>query len=247
MSFNLNSFLTTFCLIICCGAAIILVRMLVSNTLLQEKFFASLGQCRSELELSSKRLETIAVILERRHTTEIQERKQPDPFILDVVKKFESLSNLVNDKLDKLVFSPTITTKKDGPSDDVIKEIVMLQAHLESLSKELRRNNYITTQDNSELEAMKKRIESYQNMVMKSRSEAKEYETIIADLRFENGKLRSSKDVSSESDILRLKEEISEIKKQKQSLEAKLASVNDEMKRNNIEKQFIEERFVEIS
>jgi chromosome segregation ATPase len=103
--------------------------------------------------------------------------------------------------------------------------------------------------ENVELAAMRKRIESYQSMVMKARAEAKESDGVMSDLKEEIERLRR---VNTQTQLPAnegpaLQKEIQVLTQEKQALEAKLAAVEDEMRRNTIEKEFIEERFIGLS
>ncbi len=51
---------------------------------------------------------------------------------------------------------------------------------------------------------------------------------------------------SSNADIA-LQQEVQVLTQEKQALEAKLVALEDEMRRNTIEKEFIEERFIGLS
>ncbi|OMP13490.1 hypothetical protein COLO4_01571 [Corchorus olitorius] len=103
--------------------------------------------------------------------------------------------------------------------------------------------------ENAESAAMRKRIESYQSMVMKARAEAKESDGIMAGLKEEIARLSSvatQTSPSSSADIA-LQDEVQVLTQEKQALEAKLAALEDEMRRHTIEKEFIEERFIGLS
>jgi len=131
-----------------------------------------------------------------------------------------------------------------------IQEISKLQSSLEEITQELRRGNYLSMDENAELAAMRKRIESYQSMVMKARAEAKESEGIMAGLKDEIARLSNVPAQTTapfSSDNLALQDEVQVLTQEKQALEAKLAALQDEMRRNTIEKEFIEERFIGLS
>lgn len=81
------------------------------------------------------------------------------------------------------------------------------------------------------------------------RAEAKESDGVMSDLKEEIERLRrvnTQAPVPGNEDPA-LQKEIQVLTQEKQALEAKLAAIEDEMRRNTIEKEFIEERFIGLS
>lgn len=255
MSFTFNEIFGSIAIVVSCGAAVLLVKLLLSNTMQQEKFFNSLGKCYTQLEDASNKLETLCTILDRRFSNMEDNKRQSDPLLINTLQRFDKVSQEIRDRLDDLLetdFSVTnTTTSAEATAQAVVQEINKLQSNLDELSGQLRRNNYLAMDENAEIAAMRKRIESYQSMVMKARSEAKESESLMAALRNEIEKLRvSGPAIDNTLNIAQdteLQTQVSSLEQEKKALEAQIAALNDEMQRNNIEKKFIEERFIELS
>jgi hypothetical protein len=254
MAYSFNEVIGSLALLISCGAAILLVRLLLSNTRQQEKFFNALGRCNTELQTSSKNLETLCTILDRRFSNMEENSKQADPLLINTLQRFDKVSKEIHDRLDD-IFIPTLSSgaTKQGnefPSESVITEITKLQSSLTEIANQLRKNNYLSMDEDAEIAAMRKRIESYQSMVMKARSEAKESETIMSELKLEIKQLQDSRKSSpAETSIenQRLEAQLQEMEREKKVFEDKIKALDNEMQRNNIEKKFIEDRFIELS
>lgn len=254
MAYSFNEIIGSVALLISSGAAILLVRLLLSNTMQQEKFFNSLGRCNTELQNSSKNLETICTILDRRFSNMEENSKQPDPLLINTLQRFDKVSKEIHDRLDEIfLLSPTPGASKlstNLPSEAVITEMARLQNSMAEVANQLRKSNYLSMDENAELAAMRKRIESYQSMVMKARSEAKDSETIMAELKMEIQQLQNTKKpnpVEGNIETQRLQVQLQEMERDKKVLEEKIKALDNEMHRNNIEKKFIEDRFIELS
>lgn len=254
MAYSFNDIVGSLALLVSCGAAILLVKLLLSNTMQQEKFFNSLGRCHSELQTASSKLETLCTILDRRFANMEDNKNQSDPLLINTLQRFDKVTKELRERLDDILlpdFSDgTPQQNNDLPSESVIQEIGKLQNSLEEIANQLRKSNYLSMDENAELAAMRKRIESYQSMVMKARAEAKDSESIMSNLRLEIQKLQSST-VSNPAEPSvenrRLQEQIQELAQEKLALEEKFKALDNEMQRNNIEKKFIEDRFIELS
>lgn len=254
MAYSFNEIVGSLALLVCCGAAILLVKLLVSNTMQQEKFFNSLGRCHSELQTASTKLETLCTILDRRFANMEDNKNQSDPLLINTLQRFDKVTKELRERLDDILlpdFSEgTSQQNNDLSSETVIQEITKLQNSLEEIANQLRKSNYLSMDENAELAAMRKRIESYQSMVMKARAEAKDSESIMSNLRLEIQKLQSSttsNPAESTVENRRLQEQIQELAQEKLALEEKFKALDNEMQRNNIEKKFIEDRFIELS
>lgn len=253
MAFSFNDVMGSLALIVGCGAAVLLVKLLLSNTLQQEKFFNALGRCHTELQSASHQLQTMCTILDRRFSN-MEGDTQSDPMLINTLQRFDKVSRELRERMDDLLL-PNISGEfssagNELPNETVLQEISKLQSSLEEITQELRRGNYLSMDENAELAAMRKRIESYQSMVMKARAEAKESEGIMAGLKDEIARLSNvpvQTTAPSSSDNLALQDEVQVLTQEKQALEAKLAALQDEMRRNTIEKEFIEERFIGLS
>lgn len=254
MAYSFNDIVGSLALLVCCGAAILLVKLLVSNTMQQEKFFNSLGKCHSELQTASTKLETLCTILDRRFSHMEDNKNHPDPLLINTLQRFDKITKDLRERLDDILlpsFSEGAPQRNNQlPSDDVIEEISKLHSTLEEIANQLRKSNYLSMDENAELSAMRKRIESYQSMVMKARAEANDSASIMANLRLEIQKLQSSQisnPAESSVENQRLQEQIQELAQEKLALEEKFKALDNEMQRNNIEKKFIEDRFIELS
>lgn len=252
MAFGFNDVIGSLALIVGCGAAVLLVKLLLSNTLQQEKFFNALGRCHTELEGASTKLQTLCTILDRRFSN-MEDGAPTDPMLINTLQRFDKVSRELRERMDDLLL-PSISAESSSagnelPNETVLQEISKLQSSLEEITQQLRRGNYLSMDENAELAAMRKRIESYQSMVMKARAEAKESDGIMAGLKEEIARLSSvatQTSPSSSADIA-LQDEVQVLTQEKQTLEAKLAALEDEMRRHTIEKEFIEERFIGLS
>jgi chromosome segregation ATPase len=254
MAYSFNEIIGSLALLISCGAAILLVRLLLSNTMQQEKFFNSLGRCHAELQTSSQSLETLCTILDRRFSNMEENSKQTDPLLINTLQRFDKVSKEIQERLDEMFlpgFSDTGSKPaSDLPSEAVISEITKLQNSMAEIANQLRKSNYLSMDENAEIAAMRKRIESYQSMVMKARSEAKDSESIMAELRQEIKQLQTvkkSNPAESNNENQWLQEQLEEAERDKKALEERIKVLDNEMQRNNIEKKFIEDRFIELS
>lgn len=255
MAYTFNEIFGSVALLISCGAAVLLVKLLLSNTVQQEKFFNSLGRCNAELQNSSKNLETLCAILDRRFSNMEENSKQPDPLLINTLQRFDKVSKEIHERLDEMFITSSLSSNdkqaSDMPSEAVVNEISKLQSSMAEIANQLRKSNYLSMDENAELAAMRKRIESYQSMVMKARSEAKDSETIMSELRLEIKQLQTAKKtnptVEASAENQRLQEQLEDAEREKKALEDKIKALDNEMQRNNIEKKFIEDRFIELS
>lgn len=252
MPYSFNDVIGSIAIIIGCGAAVLLVKLLLNNTLQQEKFFNALGRCHRELEGASNKLQTLCAILDRRFSN-MEDSTQADPILINTLQRFDKVSKELQERMDDL-FMPnfTATSSKPGnkfPDETVLQEISKLQSSLEEINHQLRRGNYLSMDENAEMAAMRKRIESYQSMVMKARADAKESEGVMSSLKDEIARLSktTAQTLTSSNADKALQEELQELSKEKQALEAKLEALQEEMRRHTIEKEFIEERFIGLS
>ena len=259
MAYSFNEVFGSVALLISCGAAILLVRLLLSNTTQQEKFFNSLGRCHTELQTSSKNLETLCTILDRRFSNMEDNSKQTDPLIINTLQRFDKVSKEIQQRLDEILLpnfsagsskQENDTQSEAAVSEAVVSEISKLQSSMAEIANQLRKSNYLSMDENAEMAAMRKRIESYQSMVMKARSEAKDSETVMSELRLEIKQLQNTKKsnpVEANVENQRLQDQLMEMERDKKVLEDKIKVLDNEMQRNNIEKKFIEDRFIELS
>ncbi|WP_124551656.1 hypothetical protein [Methylophilus methylotrophus] len=253
MAYSFTEIVGSLALIISCGAAVLLVKLLLSNTLQQEKFFNALGRCHSELQSSSNKLETLCTILDRRFSNMENDSAQPDPMIINMLQRFDKVSQELLECVDDLLLpnqSPESTRPNaELPHESVMQEISKLQSSLEEITHQLRRGNYLSMDENAEMAAMRKRIESYQSMVMKARADAKESDSMMASLKEEIARLSNmtAQTLTSSNADTALQQEVQVLTQEKHALEAKLVALQDEMRRNTIEKEFIEERFIGLS
>lgn len=252
MPFTWGELLSGAGVVISVGAAFLLVKLLISNTLQQEKFFNALGKCYTELESSSDRLDTLCTILDRRFSNFEENQKQSDPLLINSLQRFDKAAQEIRDRLDDLLLSEESDIRiAERLSEPVLQELNKLQTHLEQMAGQLRRNNYLSADENAEMAAMRKRIESYQSMMMKARSEAKDTENVMAELRQEIQQLRVMNNrpiqLANDASAKELQSQLDEMEQQKRRLEEQLAALNNEKERNEIEKKFIEDRFMELS
>jgi uncharacterized coiled-coil DUF342 family protein len=250
MAYSFNEMMGSLALIIGCGAAVLLVKLLLSNTLQQEKFFNALGRSNTELENATDKLETLCAILDRR-VANLQDAPQVDPMLINTLQGFDKVTKELRERMDDL-FLPnpeSSISSKELPNESMLQEISKLQTSLEEITQQLKRGNYLSMDENAEMAAMRKRIESYQSMVMKARADAKESDGIMTSLKEEIARLSTvtAQTLPSSNAEVAAQEAVQVLTQEKQALEAKLLTLQDEMRRNTIEKQFIEERFMDLS
>lgn len=252
MPYSFSDVIGSIAIIIGCGAAVLLVKLLLNNTLQQEKFFNALGRCHKELEGASNKLQTLCAILDRR-VSNMEAGTKEDPLLIKTLNRFDKVSKELQERMDDL-FLPNLSTASSQsgnelPGDTVLQEISKLQSSLEEINHQLRRGNYLSMDENAEMAAMRKRIESYQSMVMKARADAKESEGVMSSLKEEIARLNrtTAQTLNSSNADKALQEEVQELGKEKQVLEEKLEALQEEMRRHTIEKNFIEERFIGLS
>jgi chromosome segregation ATPase len=185
--------------------------------------------------------------------------KQTDPLLINTLQRFDKVSKEIQERLDEILL-PNFSGGSNQQGNDaqneavlseaVVNEISKLQSSMAEIANQLRKSNYLSMDENAEMAAMRKRIESYQSMVMKARSEAKDSETVMSELRLEIKQLQSAKKPNpAEANIEneRLQNQLKEMEREKKVLEDKIKVLDNEMQRNNIEKKFIEDRFIELS
>lgn len=247
MAYTLNEIFGSIAIIVSCGAAVLLVKLLLNNTMQQEKFFNSLGKCFEQLQDASRKLDTLTTILDRRFASMEDNRKQSDPLLINTLQRFDKVSQEIKDRLDDLLDAEF----PEAAAEMVVQEIAKLQNNLEEMSSQLRENNDLSADENADLVAMRKRIESYQSMVMKARSDAKQSEAQMAELREEIERLRlaglEATVNTGTTQQSEMQTQLQTLTQEKKTLEDKIAAMHDEMHRNNIEKNFIEERFIQLT
>lgn len=245
---NFNQILGYVAIIVCSGAAILLVKLLVSNTVQQDKFFTSLGKCHIQLQDASKKLDTLCTILDRRFARMEENTRQTDPQLTNALHRFDKTSQELKERLNDLIEDGLSNSNGDPSSAQaMVEEIINIRNNLEELSEQLRNNNPVN--DDEESATLRKRIESYQSMVMKARAEAKENESIMEELREEIARLKNGDGAINNEALAKgeveLQTQLVTLTTEKQVLQNKIETLMDEMNRNNIEKNFIEERFIE--
>ncbi|PPD10521.1 MAG: hypothetical protein CTY26_13240 [Methylophilus sp.] len=173
--------------------------------------------------------------------------------IISMLQRFDKVSQELLECVDDLLLPNQSTestrSKAELPHESVMQEISKLQSSLEEITHQLRRGNYLSMDENAEMATMRKRIESYQSMVMKARADAKESDSMMASLKEEIARLSNmtAQTLTSSNADTALQQEVQVLTQEKQALEAKLVALQDEMRRNTIEKEFIEERFIGLS
>jgi hemerythrin-like domain-containing protein len=247
---NLNQIFGYVAIIVGCGAAMMLVKLLFNNMTQQEKFFEGLAACHKQLQDASRKLETVCTLLDRRFANIEDNKRQPDPQLNSYLQRFDKTSQEIKARLNQLIEDGLSNTNGEPASaQTIIDEVINLRNNFEELSEQLRNNT--PPNEDDDMATLKKRIESYQSMVMKARAEAKENETIMAQLRDEIAQLkngeRENPDNAHVKNEVELQTQLQTLSSEKQVLQTKLESVMDELHRNNIEKNFIEERFIELS
>jgi chromosome segregation ATPase len=129
-------------------------------------------------------------------------------------------------------------------------EINKLQKSLDQIILDLKRNNYLTTNNSSAYRDLEQKLETYQGMVMKAREKSRHAESTIAELESEIYRLRAnnqSKNLEPNIIVEQLQNELRKVNLEKSTLAQTVESLMGEINRTKIEKEFIEEKFIELS
>lgn len=134
-------------------------------------------------------------------------------------------------------------------NESLAPEITKLQTTLDQTVKEVKRLGLkIFEPDNSA--ATQPKLETYQKMLMQARERARVAENSLMALEAEalgfKNKMETSL-VETNEIIANQQLEISKMRNEKNSLTERMIALENELKRTNIEKGFIEDKFIELS
>ena len=182
-----------------------------------------------------------------------------------VTKNIKKMENLASEIINLTeILNSTPTDKLPGWVNDnaqvvsqllseqkiLAPEINKLQKSLDQIILDLKPNNYLTTNNSSAYRDLEQKLETYQGMVMKAREKSRLAESTIAELESEIYRLRAnnqSKNLEPNIIVEQLQNELRKVNLEKSTLAQTVESLMGEINRTKIEKEFIEEKFIELS
>jgi chromosome segregation ATPase len=139
---------------------------------------------------------------------------------------------------------------RDGVDADI--EVINLKTQLQEAQAEIRSMRHAKSQAlqaESTAEELKKKVASYQSMLIKSRAQAKSAEESVFDLRSQIDALTKNltrSKLSTFDEVDKLKEENEYLAGELKAILEKFSSLADEFQRAEVEKKFIEAHFIAI-
>lgn len=258
------------------SAVIFLVTMLFRILSAQDKIYQEIRNGTGDLVQAGNRLHSMYSLAENLITqikTSASAASIPDQAIEAVadiseellsekLRKFEGIASdmrgLMNSMLtaapDKLTpwreSNSQSINKLLAEQHELVPDIAKLQRCLDKMAIDLKRANHLAVSENESNEELKKKIETYQTMVIKARERSKAAETTAAALQSEVNLLNKKNErlsIENSSIGAKLEEEMAKIRSENAVLLRKIEDLNGEISRTNIEKNFIEDKFIELS
>lgn len=178
------------------------------------------------------------------------------------IKKIEGIASEIRVLISKLSSIPA-SDAPSRPNDSSLAisqliadqkslnpEIPKLQKGLDQILADLKRTNLLAFNNVSSNKELEDKLENYQRMVIKAREKSRVSENTIAELESEISLLKSKNsntNVEPNDTIEQLKSELKKVNLEKSTLIQKVESLSSEINRTKIEKDFIEDKFIEIS
>jgi chromosome segregation ATPase len=255
-------------------AVLLILYMLFSVLNEQDKIFKEIRSGTKNLMDAGDRLKSmyslaeslIEKIKEARTSIPSQSTYEIDLLSEDLVtKNIKKMENLASEIINLTeILNSTPTDKLPGWVNDnsqvvsqllseqkiLAPEINKLQKSLDQIILDLKRNNYLTTNNSSAYRDLEQKLETYQGMVMKAREKSRHAEATIAELESEIYRLRAnnqSKNLEPNIIVEQLQNELRKVNLEKSTLAQTVESLMGEINRTKIEKEFIEEKFIELS
>ena len=273
---NLSNYVIEGLILLVVGALISLVYMLFRILNEQENIFKEIRNSIKNLTDAGEQLNSMYSLSERllerikdaRTSIPFQSPNEVDLISNDMmtknIRKIESIASEMKALID--------TMKSQSPDDlkrwlnntsqgisqlladqkNLGSDIFKLQKILDQNDFEggLKRTSYANLDDSNAYTELQQKIENYQTMIMKSREKSRDAANRIAELESEVALLKSKNENtgSETNDMLeQLQNEMKKVALEKSSLTLKLESLADEIKRTKIEKNFIEDKFIELT
>lgn len=268
----INSLIDNLPIVINLTSQIFLVYMLLRILSDQDKTYKEIRKGTSDLIEAGKKLNRMFSIAERlaeRNLNEKVARSKPDesssPFEQQLeasLKKIEELVSQAFAVVENVAELPPseIPRWRDSNIQSMQKimadqqllrpEIAKIQDLLYRLSKEIRRGPVTGVTDTELASEQEQTIKSYQEMLIKTRERAKSAESKTELLQSEIDLLnKKNNEITAQNleEVNALKDEIKKINDERTSLIRNMDALTNEILRTKIEKNFIEERFIEIS
>jgi len=255
-------------------AAIIIVYMLYNVLNEQDKIFKEVRSGTKNLMDAGEKLinmyslaeSLIEKIKEARTYSPSESTYEIDLLSQDLVtKNIKKMENLASEIINLTqVLNSTPTDKLPGWVNDnaqavsqllseqkiLAPEFNKLQKSLDQIILDLKRTAYLTNNNSGTQKDLEQKLENYQAMVMKAREKSRNAEATIAELESEIYRLRAnneSKNPEPNIVVEQLQNELKKVSLEKSTLEQKVESLIGEINRNKIEKEFIEDKFIELS
>jgi chromosome segregation ATPase len=177
--------------------------------------------------------------------------KKMENLASEIINLTEILNSTPTDKLPGWVNeNAQVVSQLLSEQKIIAPEINKLQKSIDQIILDLKRNNYLTTNNSSAYRDLEQKLETYQGMVMKAREKSRHAESTIAELESEIYRLRAnnqSKNLEPNIIVEQLQNELRKVNLEKSTLAQTVESLMGEINRTKIEKEFIEEKFIELS
>lgn len=271
---NLSNYLIGALILLGVFAALLLVYMLFRVLNEQDKIFKEIRSGTKNLMNAGEKLNNmfslaeslIEKIKEVRPSNFSQPTYEIDLLSQDLVtrniKKMENIASEIKNLIQTLNSTPPdklprwVNDNAQAVSQLLAEQKILapdinkLQKSLDQIVIDLKRTNYLTANSSSTYKDLEQKLENYQGMVMKAREKARHAETTIAELELEISQLKSnnqSTNYEPNSMVEQLQNELRTVTLEKSTLAQKVESLTSEINRTKIEKDFIEDKFIELS
>lgn len=252
------------------GGVVYLVYMLISILNQQEKIFEEIKKGQSDLIGAGQRLNNMFGIAEefmqmaKKPPTPpkavAKEEKNND----DSVQKFESImaemrglvntikGNLEEELSKQLQRIPDISAEKLSKMSqpELSSELNHMSKAIDRVLQDIKRHNHILNEDNETIKELKQKIEGYQRMIMQSREKTKSAEATIANLEKQIAQLQMAPAETRIEQVPgdgQLKKDLEQLLMERDMLKRQIDGLQDEIARTKIEKDFIENRFIDLA
>lgn len=269
----LDNLLANALVIVNLGAELFLVYMLLRILSDQDKTYKEIRNGTKDLIDAGKKLHSMFSIAERLAERKLNEstpyakpvenniNRQLEQQITEGLEKLERLMNETFALTHNMMTAPSAAPRGQDASMQSLQklindqqllkpELTKIQESLYRLSKNLSLapSSAMSVAENTE--EQQQTIKSYQEMLIKTRERAKDAEQKLGLLRAEidQQSKRNEKIIADNADEIDfLKQEVKKISDERTSLIRNMDALTNEILRTKIEKDFIEDRFIELS
>lgn len=253
------------------GGVVYLVYMLISILNQQEKIFEEIKKGQSDLIGAGQRLNNMFGIAEefmqmakKPPAPPKQVAKEDKNNNDDSVQKFENImaemrglvntikGNLEEELSKQLQRIPDVSAEKLSKMSqpELSVELNHMNKAIDRVLQDIKRHNHILSEDNETIKELKQKIEGYQRMIMQSREKTKSAEATIVNLEKQIAQLQmapAETRIEQVSGDAQLKKDLEQLLMERELLKRQVDGLQDEIARTKIEKDFIENRFVDLS